>query len=493
MNKSVKRNVIVSAMLSIALCVSLVAGATFALFTSESKVNIAVTSGKVKVVASVKDFEAYSPTAISVDGENVITDATNAANNSDDVKLFANGGTATLNTNAATNTVSVTLTNVTPGDKVTFSLDVVNYSNVSIKYRVVVSKAEGSDELFDKLAFKVGERTSAGASLWTPVAGAAEESGSVTETAECEIALPTNVNDDYQGKSCGIIITVEAVQGNAATSDVTRPVYTIKTAEELKTLLTTLTSAGAGDNKVIITDDIEITEDWTPVSVDGYSGAGVITIEGNNHSIKGLNNPLLAGGFAGKSGVVINDLTLEDVNIEDSTSNLGIGAFVGCIDSMQKIELKNCHLKNSTIKSTGGARVGGLIGWTSGYDNLSDGPVDTYVTVKNCSVENCTITAKGSVGAIIGHAGSNAATYQTIEGCTVKNCMLNSTDDGGWRVGVVVGTANVGELTISGTTASGNTLSQTGKSAPADQSNLYGRFVPGTTGKLTIDGVSITA
>ena len=48
-----------------------------------------------------------------------------------------------------------------------------------------------------------------------------------------------------------------------------------------------------------------------------------------------------------------------------------------------------------------------------------------------------------------------------------------------------------GEVTISGITESGNTLSQTGKTAPAGQSNLYGRFVPGSSGKLTIDGVAI--
>ena len=69
--------------------------------------------------------------------------------------------------------------------------------------------------------------------------------------------------------------------------------------------------------------------------------------------------------------------------------------------------------------------------------------------------------------------------------------MLSSTDDGEWRVGVVVGTANVGEMTISGITESGNTLTQTGKTAPDGQSNLYGRFVPGTTGKLVIDNVEI--
>lgn len=73
----------------------------------------------------------------------------------------------------------------------------------------------------------------------------------------------------------------------------------------------------------------------------------------------------------------------------------------------------------------------------------------------------------------------------------MTGCTLNSTDDGGWRVGVVVGTANVGEVALNNTTESGNTVTQTGKTAPAGQSNLYGRFVPGTTGKLVIDGTAV--
>ena len=268
---------------------------------------------------------------------------------------------------------------------------------------------------------------------------------------------------------------------------------TVATAEELKEKLTMLTSAGSGNNVINIDGDFQLAngETWTPVTVDGYNGAGVITINGNGHTIKGLNAPLIAGGFAGKSGVVIKDLTLENVTINDTTSNQGIGAFIGNVDSMPQIDLDNCHLINSNITSTDGARVGGLIGWTSGYNNPNDGPVNTCVSITNCSVENCAITAKGSVGAIIGHAGANPATYQTITGCTVKDCTLTSTDDGGWRVGVVVGTANVGEVTIKNITTDNNTVTQTGKTAPEGQSDLYGRFVPGETGKLTIDNIEI--
>ena len=269
----------------------------------------------------------------------------------------------------------------------------------------------------------------------------------------------------------------------------TKPV--VMTAAELRATLTAFTSAGSGDNIIKIGKDIVLKEGetWVPAKVDGYHGAGVVTVLGNGHKISGLNAPLFAGGFAGNSGIIVKDLTLDGVKINDAISDQGIGAFVCNVDSMPTIELDNCHLTNSEIISTGGARVGGLIGWTSGYNKPNDGPVDTYIKITKCSVEGCTISAKGSVGGIIGHAGCNPATYHTISDCSVKNCVLTSTDDGGWRVGVVVGTANVGKLTINNITESGNTITQTGKTAP-EHSNLYGRFVPGTTGKLVIDDVA---
>ena len=285
-------------------------------------------------------------------------------------------------------------------------------------------------------------------------------------------------------------MSVEAEEGVWTVVRGTKPV--VMTTAELRATLTAFTSAGSGDNVIEIGKDIVLKEGetWTPAKVDGYHGAGVVTVLGNGHKISGLNAPLFAGGFAGDSGIIVKDLTLDGVKINDATtSDQGIAAFVCNVDSMPKIELDNCHLTNSEIISTGGARVGGLIGWTSGYNKPNDGPVNTYINITKCSVEGCTISAKGSVGGIIGHAGGNPATYHTISDCSVKNCVLTSTDDGGWRVGVVVGTANVGELSINNITESGNTITQTGKNAP-EHSNLYGRFVPGTTGKLVIDGVA---
>lgn len=265
---------------------------------------------------------------------------------------------------------------------------------------------------------------------------------------------------------------------------------------DFKELVEAAGDAGAGNTTISITKDLDLsTVAWSPISVDGYHGADVVTVEGNGATITGLTGALFAGGFAGGSGIVIKDLTIADATIiADNTQ--GYGAFVNCADSMDEITLVNCHLVNSTIitpdDGNAESRIGGLVGWTAGYNNVNDGPVDSYITIEDCSVTGCTIKGFGSIGGICGHAGANAATFTTIKDCTVTGNTFISTDDGGWRVGVVVGTANNGQCVISNITENGNVLEQTGKTAPEGvKRNYYGRFVPAGTGTLTIDGVSI--
>ncbi|MBR7168850.1 MAG: hypothetical protein IKD17_00260, partial [Alistipes sp.] len=271
----------------------------------------------------------------------------------------------------------------------------------------------------------------------------------------------------------------------------------ISTMAELESVLEAAGQAGAGDTTIILKDDIDMTgQPWTPIAVDGYNGADIVTLNGNGKTIKGLSAGLFKGGFAGGSGIVIKDLTIEDAAIVANNTQ-GYGAFVGCADSMDEITLINCHLVNSTIITPNDgqdeSRIGGLIGWTAGYNNQNDGPVDSYITVKNCSVTGCTLKGWGSIGGIVGHAGANAATFTVIEDCTVTNNQLISTDDGGWRVGVVIGTANNGQAEIKNITESGNTLKQDAasdtKNPSGEKRNYYGRFVPAGTGSLVIDGV----
>ncbi len=146
--KKAKRNVIISAIMAIALCVSLMAGATFALFTDKSEVNIAVTSGKVDIEATISGFKATSPKTIASDGSV-----------SEYVDGFINGGFAEQVDNV------ITLKKITPGDKVTFTITVKNFSNVKTQYRTVI-KSEHDDGLFAGLEFTVNGVKVNGATSW---------------------------------------------------------------------------------------------------------------------------------------------------------------------------------------------------------------------------------------------------------------------------------------------------------------------------------------
>ena len=112
MKKTIKRNVVVSSILAIMLCVSLIAGSTFALFTSESKVNIAVTSGKVSVVANIDETSVQTKQLYDTEYE--------------DGKDNMYEGVATFNAEG------LTLEKFVPGDGIKFNIVVKNESTVSV-------------------------------------------------------------------------------------------------------------------------------------------------------------------------------------------------------------------------------------------------------------------------------------------------------------------------------------------------------------------------
>lgn len=103
-----KRNILVGAFLSIMLCVSVIAGATFALFTGKAETDIAVKAGEIKLTATVTPDETNT-------------------------KVFA----GTVNFNNETNTLE--LNNIVPMDKVAFKIAVKNDSTVPVKYRTVIT------------------------------------------------------------------------------------------------------------------------------------------------------------------------------------------------------------------------------------------------------------------------------------------------------------------------------------------------------------------
>lgn len=189
-----KKKVLLSSMLTIAMSASLAVSGTYALFTSQDEVNIAVTSGTVAVTASVDEttIKLYSM-------EQLMTGK------------FENGGTAEYDATAGV----FTLENVTPGDMVTFTVDVTNESNVAIVYRVhTFISGELASYLETEATFNgVTGPIKKDVSDWKPVAAY----GAI-ESIPMSIALPVEAPDEAQAKSATVSVTVEAVQGNGAAS-----------------------------------------------------------------------------------------------------------------------------------------------------------------------------------------------------------------------------------------------------------------------------------
>jgi len=257
-------------------------------------------------------------------------------------------------------------------------------------------------------------------------------------------------------------------------------------------------AAGTGNVTVEILDDVDLTGVvWEPVTVSD-PGYPVVTVNGNNKTITGLTDMLFAGTWAGKSGLIINDLTIEDSTIvndkEDTKGTVGVGAFIGYPQASATITLNNCHLVNSTVE--GGHWTGGLIGMAGGY-NGNDGPVFMNLTITGCSVTGSTITGKGSAGGIIGHSSCAAWTNVVIEDTTVSGNTITSTGSATNKAGSVMGTIGAagqptsanGVTKQGGTfvsaTVSGNTVTSGGKTIDT----IYGRQ-GSATGALELTGGS---
>ncbi len=198
-----KKKTLISSILTIALCLSLIAGSTFALFTGKSEVNVAVTAGKVDVVATVREG-SLKTFSYDRDAKQVVEQPTGT---------FSMGGTAKLISN------EIKLDKVVPGDKAIFTIDVENKSNVTVMYRTAVLFTDdtGLAEALEVWANEDQISTRGRYSSWQTLAPVADENGEHIAQIDMIIDFPYT-NDDqnaYINKTCTVVYMVEAVQGNA--------------------------------------------------------------------------------------------------------------------------------------------------------------------------------------------------------------------------------------------------------------------------------------
>lgn len=200
-----KKKVLLSSIATIALCLCLIAGSTFALFTASVPFNIAVTAANVELTAELVGLvrSSVQPDANAVGGYAY----------EDNLANFANGGTATYANGI------LTLDRITPGDKVSFTIQGTNESNVIVKYRFVVKcQDDASKALMRGLKITIGNQEYTGldsyTSAWTTLTDRR-----ALDNINVTIELPVDAGNEYQNKVANISIQLEAIQGNAGVNN----------------------------------------------------------------------------------------------------------------------------------------------------------------------------------------------------------------------------------------------------------------------------------
>ena len=343
---------------------------------------------------------------------------------------------------------------------------VVNKGNLALKYEIAINGISGDAKLLEAIEWTV---TVGGAT--TALADLKGELLPGTQTGAIVLSghMKEEAGNEYQDLSAsGISIAVVATQLEAEKdsfnneydkdSELPKTVTSEELAEELKEQIAN------NNGEISLEEDYVVTGDWVSVVAQGQD----IVINGNGHTIKNLNQPLIAGS-AGKS-VVIKNLTIADSNIGPAANEngLGTGAFISYKDYAGYVTFENCHLINVTVESN--YRAAGFIGYISNGE----------VIVKNCSVVNCEFTGVEGAAAIAGLTSANT----TITNTKVESSKFTATEDRegtkAATAGSIIGTANGSAvITLNNVTSAGNTVSNNNSLAP--YSEMFGRIVGSAT------------
>jgi hypothetical protein len=252
MRKKNFKPMIISALLAIGFGATSV-GTSFALFTDHADTAINVTAGKVDI-----NLESSALHTFSAEYDGVSTDRVDENGNKYQSKAtavegtFTNGGQATLANNV------LTLTHITPGDRVTFTAALSDSSNVDFKYRVVFeAKAVGTGDKMLAAGMRIISNMSGTSTTYdgldkyvSPwVLHEYDANATLAKTFNFDLELPIDAGNEYQDKAIEYAFHVEAVQGNAYTVDESGVAYleknlTATASAVANQALTLQTSAG---------------------------------------------------------------------------------------------------------------------------------------------------------------------------------------------------------------------------------------------------------
>ena len=383
-----RSKVIATSIATIAMCASLAVGGTFALFTSESEVNIAVTSGTVSLIANIDEDSVQTKQLYDTE--------------------YTQGADHMYEGEATFGAEGLTLEKFVPGDGIKFNIVVKNESTVSVQYRTIIS-CENDNGLFAGLNVTVGDKV--GYNGITFVADWAQLSvGSDDAIVPVTIELPEGAGNEYQDKTCTISYKVEAVQGNAQVENPEDGTIYIYSANDLKALSNYKATT---ETKIELCADLDMTgKAMQPIQVGANSA---ITFNGNNHTISNIKiGAAYANGMTGAGNEV--------AGLFDVTENSG-----------STLTVNNLTIKDADVACFGYAGV--IVGYAQSSNDV--------ITLNNVDVIGATVVSD-SVAAHVGYTVGSL----TMTDCDVSELALTGEVGRPEKVGAFVGTANTASCAV---------------------------------------------
>ncbi len=450
MNRKTKGSIILSSLAAIGIAGSLIAGATYALFTSESSTNIAISSGKVDVTATI-DQDSIKTKQLND------TDWLDGSGNTFEgvVELDKDG--------------NLSISNIVPGDAIKFNIIIKNDSTVSARYRTIV-KAKENNGLFEGLTVKLGDEAYNGRTAVSKYATL--KKGSADIIIPIEIEFPKERQNQYQGKSCTITYAVEAIQGNAAAKDTPDTDYLVYTPSDLTVFANLINDGEFTYTNVIFQNDIDM-ENAAYVSPHYDTGnvnnhkhdlniiGGGYTISNFAPTHNGHASGLIGGIFAGGATVSVSNLKFDKVTIVGDYVNEPIcagGPIVGASDN-GIVKISNVEVSNIDVCAV---KYGGsLVGYSTGTLDIEDvkvtdsnieaytaggiaGNVSKSVSIENPSGSNISVTGSKKEGGMIGAVNSGTTNITDYDNSKyVATISKTATGSQGEIVGQNLGTVNV--------------------------------------------------
>ena len=224
--------------------------------------------------------------------------------------------------------------------------------------------------------------------------------------------------------------------------------YEIASAEDLQRLSSLVndyaTRADYVGKSYVITDDIEfdasVSNNFTPMSAT-FKGE----IDGQGHTIRGINVDQNSGLFSSTNGATIRNLTIADSVFSDPL-NTNVSAFAR---TAKNTTFENCRNEASVI---GAGNVGGLVGFSEG-DN-------TFTKCSNAGTISASPAASdAAIGGLVGNSSHDA----------FINCFNTGTVSGGTYGGGIAGL-----LTVPKTPDTGSVFNFAPASAASRQGGIAG-------------------